>query len=174
MSESIPIAKPIAKRSPRTSRGSTKKSTTVITNVMTLLTTVAVSFIAIVPQLRRGDAETIDKLKQGFSAIEQQNKSAMNIPIGSDKKLSVIGTVRNESGVRTLAGVEVYLLPEGNNLLTAKTDDSGKFTFKQIPAGTYSIIVRDSTLGKAGKGLLDESENEIKVIGATVKYHIQH
>jgi hypothetical protein len=74
-----------------------------------------------------------------------------------------------------LGGVEVYLLPEGNNLLTAKTDDEGVFNFRGIPAGTYSIILRDSTQGKSGRGLLDEASDELNVrwLGAKVKYRIK-
>ena len=73
-----------------------------------------------------------------------------------------------------LTGYDVYLLAEGNNLLAATTDDTGKFTFQGVPAGVYSIVVRDSSNGRSGKGLLDDPGGEVQVIGAKVKYRIQH
>jgi hypothetical protein len=80
----------------------------------------------------------------------------------------------SKDGKRALNGFDVYFLPEGSNLLTARTDDSGKF-YKELPAGTYSIIVRESNNGMSGKGMLFEEENELKfekLQGALVNYRI--
>ena len=146
----------------------------IATGLITAITTIAVSFIAIVPQLRRGDAQQFERLQHEFNIFREQARAPA--PSASpEKKLNIKGTVKTEVGGRPLAGVDVFLLPDGNNLLTTKTDDSGRFNLPGIPAGTYSIIIRDSTQGKSGKVLLDESENEIPVtmMGAKIKYLIK-
>jgi len=144
-----------------------------ITAVLTCISTVLVSFIAIVPQLRRGDAEQLEKLRQEFTLLKE--KAASPLPsLSSEKKLNVSGTVKTENGMHSLGGVEVYLLPDGNNLLTAVTDETGWFNLPGVPAGTYSVIVRDSN-GKSSRVYLKGLENEIKVksLGATIRYSIQ-
>jgi hypothetical protein len=179
MSQSIPVvenaAQKPAKDSSEASTGKQQNSRVVMaTALMTALTTIGVSFIGIVPQLRRQDTDTIKELRQEFNLLrEKSNASANTTPAVPYKKISIHGTVRSEDGTRPLNGVEVYLMPEGDNLLTAKTDDSGVFNFTQIPSGTYSIIIRDSAHGKSGKGLLDEDGDEIRVIGAKIKYRIR-
>jgi len=87
--------------------------------------------------------------------------------------MTVTGTVKTADGAKPLGGFDVYLLPEGNNILSATTDDTGRFTLQAVPEGVYSIIVRDSTNGKSGKGLLDDEGDEVQVIGARIKYRIQ-
>jgi hypothetical protein len=146
----------------------------IVAAVLTAISTILVSFIGIVPQLRRGDAEEIKALKEEFALLRDKTISHVP-PILLDKKLNVRGTVTTLDGRRSLNGVDVFLLPEGNNLLTAKTDDSGIFNLTGIPAGTYSIIIRDSTQGRSGKGLLDEAEEEVRfnLMGARVKYRIR-
>jgi hypothetical protein len=94
--------------------------------------------------------------------------------VDTRKTMIISGTVRSDDGIRLLTGYDVYLLAEGNNLLAATTDDAGKFTFQGVPAGVYSIVVRDSSNGRSGKGLLDDASGEVQVIGAKVKYRIQH
>ncbi|HEX8774266.1 MAG TPA: carboxypeptidase-like regulatory domain-containing protein [Pyrinomonadaceae bacterium] len=172
MSESLPIAKETP-TNPKEASQSPK--VLMATAIMTAITTIGVSFIGIVPQLRGGDTKEITKLKEENNDLRKRAESAVVVPAAQDKKLNIHGTVMSEDGRRVLGGVEVYLLPEGNNLLTAKTDDEGIFDFKGIPAGTYSMILRDSTQGKSGRGLLDEANNELQVrwLGAKVKYHIK-
>ena len=87
--------------------------------------------------------------------------------------MAVSGTVFTGPDRRqTRNGVEVYLFPGGSGGLTAKTDDNGRFTLNGVPDGVYSIIVRDAT-GKSGIGLLDDSADEVTVIGASIKYHFK-
>jgi hypothetical protein len=123
------------------------------------------------------DAETIQELKQDVNQLKQKTVPAeTKAPASSivlDKKMNIQGRIKSEDGKRTLNGVEVYLLPEDNYRLTTKTDDSGVFNFQGIPAGQYSIIIRDSSGGKSGKGLLDESGEEIRVMGGVIKYRIR-
>ena len=146
------------------------------TAVITALTTIGVSFIGIVPQLRSGDKQELAQLRKDFEDFRE--RAGVVGTSGSDEprldRLIISGTVRSDDGLRLLTGYDVYLLAEGNNLLAATTDDAGKFTFQGVPAGVYSIVVRDSSNGRSGKGLLDDPGGEVHVIGAKVKYRIQH
>jgi hypothetical protein len=149
------------------------------TAVITALTTIGVSFVGIVPQLRSGDRQELAQLKQDFEdfrrGVGAVGTTGVDEPgVDTTKTMIVSGTVRSDDGARLLTGYDVYLLAEGNNLLAATTDDAGKFTFHGVPAGVYSIVVRDSSNGRSGKGLLDEANGEVQVIGAKVKYRIQH
>jgi hypothetical protein len=144
----------------------------IITAIITAATTIGVAFIGVFPQLRNSDNKRYEQLQQEFADFRKKagNDGVVNPP--SEKKMSVSGTVFDEAAQKRLAGVEVYLLPEGNNYLTAKTDDNGNFTLSGIPYGVYSIIVRESG-GRSGKGLLDDAGDEVKVIGASIRYRIR-
>jgi hypothetical protein len=144
------------------------------TAAITALTTIFVSFIGIVPQLRSGDKQELAQLKKDFETFrDKAGPVGTSGSVDTKKTLSISGTVKSDDGARLLTGYDIYLLPEGNNLLAATTDDAGKFSFQDVPAGVYSIVVRDSSNGKSGKGLLDSSSDEVQVIGARVRYHIQ-
>jgi hypothetical protein len=149
------------------------------TALITALTTIGVSFVGIVPQLRSGDKQALADLRKD---VEELRRTAGAVGTGGTEKprvdtketLIISGTVRSDDGTRRLlTGYDVYLLAEGNNLLAATTDDAGKFTFHGVPAGVYSIVVRDSSNGRSGKGLLDDASGEVQLIGAKVKYRIQ-
>ena len=144
----------------------------IITAAITSITTIAVSFMAIVPQLRSQDQKDLVELKDQLKELKDRAtpKETASAP---EKRVSISGTVKNADGSKFLGGYDVYLLPETNNMFTAKTDDSGKFTLQGVPDFTYSIIVRDSTNGRSGKGLLDDTGDEVQVIGARIKYRIQ-
>ena len=142
----------------------------ILTALITAATTVAVAFIGIFPQLRNNDAQTIQQLRDSIGALEKKLEGTSEPP--PEKKMAVTGTVWAPDKKRTLNGVEVYLLPQDNNDLTAKTDDNGNFTLNGVPDGVYSIIVRESN-GQSGKGLLDDEQNEVSVIGAAIKYRIR-
>jgi hypothetical protein len=144
----------------------------IITAAITAVTTIGVSFIGIVPQLRSADKAEVEKLRKDVEDIRKRNNTAER-PATSDKTITITGTVKSEDGVRSLIGYDIYLLPEGNNLLTAKTDDAGKFTFHAVPHTVYSIIVRDSSNGKSGRALLEDDGEEVQVIGAKVRYRVQ-
>jgi len=149
------------------------------TALITALTTIGVSFVGIVPQLRSGDRQALAELKKDVEDLRGSagavGTSGTEEPRVDPRKTMIIsGTVRSNDGIQLLTGYDVYLLAEGNNLLAATTDDAGKFTFQGVPAGVYSIVVRDSSNGRSGKGLLDDASGEVQVIGAKVKYRIQH
>ena len=145
----------------------------IATALITAATTIGVAFVGIFPQLRNSQYEKLQKEFDQFKQNASKPTPPDNGNVTAEKKVSVSGTVFNSADrKRTLNGVEIYLLPEGNSLLTAKTDDNGMFTFKEVPKGIYSIIVRDST-GRSGKGLLDDSGDEVTVIGASIKYRFR-
>jgi len=146
----------------------------IITAAITSITTIAVSFMAIVPQLRSQDQKDLVELKDQLKELKDRStpKETGSAPT-PEKRVSISGTVKNADGSKPLGGYDVYLLPETNNMFTAKTDDTGRFTLQGVPDFTYSIIVRDSTNGRSGKGLLDDTGDEVQVIGARIKYRIQ-
>ncbi len=89
------------------------------------------------------------------------------------KKMSISGTVyTSQNKNATLKGLDIYLLPDGYRL-TTQADDSGQFNFSEVPVGEYSIILRDPYREKSGKVRLEDPREEISVMGAWVKYHIQ-
>jgi hypothetical protein len=171
MSESLPMVK----NSPETEKDSSPNPKVAIaTGFLTLITTVAVSFIGIVPQLHRGEAQEIEKLQRELN-LYRMKANAPAPSASPDKKINIKGTVKTVVGGQPLAGVDVFLQPDGNNLLTTQTEDGGKFNFPGIPAGTYSIILRDSVQGKSAKVQLDKPEDEIPVtrMGARIQYLIR-
>lgn len=155
MSESIQVAE-----NPTANPKDTQRSPKMLmaTAALTMVTTLGASFIGIVPQLRGKDAR--------IETLNQELNSARNTP-----KQNIHGTVMTEDGTQPRKGVQVYLLPEDHSQLTTDTNDSGVFDFRGIPAGVYSIIIRDSAEGKSGKGLLDEPGGEVRVMGAKIVYH---
>ena len=92
----------------------------------------------------------------------------------SDKKLTISGTIKSSDGKQTLEGLEVFFLPEGNSLLTTMTAEGGEF-HKELPLGTYSIVVRAANNGMSSKVLLSEGKTKAelkKLEGAIVNYSI--
>ena len=149
------------------------------TAVITALTQLSVCPSLYFPQLRSGDRHQLEQLKKDVEDLRGMagsvGTSGADEPrVDTSETMVISGTVRSDDGIRLLTGYDVYLLAEGNNLLAATTDDAGKFTFQGVPAGVYSIVVRDSSNGRSGKGLLDDASGEVQVIGAKVKYRIQH
>lgn len=184
MSESLQISEPAPnasqhkprnqKHSSRAAKDSSKSPKMVmVTAIMTAITTIAVSFMGIVPSLRNGDAQEIDTLKQKLDEVAKAH-AAVNNPTEPDKKIAISGKVSRKDGKHN--PLDVYFLPDDNSQLTIQTDDSGKF-YKEIPYGTYSIIVREGGNGTSGKLRLDEEEvgKDVtldKFNGATVNYRI--
>lgn len=76
---------------PKSSRDSQTPRTVIITSIITAITTIVVSFIAIVPQLRQSDKEMIEKLKEKVDALERPTT-----PSGSfELKGQVLGKMAN-------------------------------------------------------------------------------
>jgi len=145
----------------------------IITAAMTALTTIFVSFIGIVPQLRSADKAEVEKLKRDVEEMKARSSRIDLTAAPTGKPISITGSVQSEDGKRPLIGYDIYLLPEGDNQLIAKTDDTGRFSFRAVPHTVYSIIVRDSSNGKSGRALLEDDGEEVQVIGAKVRYRVQ-
>jgi len=145
----------------------------IITAAFTALSTIFVSFIGIVPQLRSGDKAEVERLRKDVEDLKARNSQAEGTPVSPGKRVSITGSVKSEDGTRPLIGYDIYLLPEEDNMLTAKTDDTGRFSFRAVPHTVYSIIVRDSSNGKSGRALLEDDGEEVQVIGAKVRYRVQ-
>ena len=169
MSESLPITK---ETPPNPKEATQSPKVVMVTAILTAITTIGVSFIGIVPQLRGGDTKEIIELRKQLGEITTKAEAA-SPPAVPDKKQNVKGKATSLDGKQALNGIEVYLLPAGN-LLTATTNEEGEFDFTEIPAGTYSIFLRDSAQGKSGRNLLLASQHELnfKWVGARVNYHI--
>jgi hypothetical protein len=140
----------------------------IITALITVMGTVAVSFVAIVPKLRSGDAQTIEQLRQDVETLKKTGAKDNSAP--PVKRMTVNGTVRSKDGKQALNAVEVYMIPLESNLM-GLTDDAGGFTINGIPDETYSVIVRASD-GKSGRVLLEKGGHYMEVMGTSITYGI--
>jgi hypothetical protein len=138
----------------------------IVTCLITGLATLGTAFIAIIPQFRSADRGKIEELNQ------RVKKLSHNDPVPGET-MSVTGTVRSEDGMQPLVGYDVFLLPESPPLLSAHTDDNGKFTFLAVPSDSYTMIVRHAVDGKSGQAVLDADEAELHMNGARVVYQIK-
>ena len=99
MSESLQIAE----HAPETPKDSSQKlKAVVVTGLMTALTTIAVSFIGIVPSLRREDRQDIYALTQKLNDIESRVHEQVNNSNAPEKKLTLRRVPRG-TGDRTVA-----------------------------------------------------------------------
>jgi len=171
MSEVLSMAKD-APESPKESSPNSKVA--IIAAILTAVSTILVSFIGIVPQLRRSDTEAIKLLKQDIDTLKAKAAPGA-LPTPPEKKLRIIGTVTTLDGKKKLPGVNVFLLPVGKNALTDQTNDSGEFNFEGVPDGRYSIIIQEPTMGKSGRGRLDEEQEDVSftAMGTRIKYRIR-
>ena len=145
-----------------------------VKQLLTAITPVAVAFIAIVPQLRRGDANLIKDLQaRAFSSQQPANPALPIVP--TEKLQSVSGILKGANGKPLLNGLEVSFVPPG---LTVKTDvDDGSFhvpAMPALPAGVYSMIIRNSQ-GKSGRVnmVLPMDERDLREFQAKMKYQIE-
>ncbi|MDT7603847.1 MAG: Carboxypeptidase regulatory-like domain [Acidobacteriota bacterium] len=142
----------------------------IITAIITAMTTIGVSFVGVVPQLRGHDTGTISDLQKELKTL----KESVSVPppvIPSSKRLYIDGSVKSLTG-KPLNGIDVFLLPDAKAEFSTKTDDSGRFSFADIPNGRYSIIVRESK-GMSGTTHLWEGESSAKVLLGSVQYSIK-
>ena len=166
MSESIQSSSPFSSAPQNTKM-------VLLTTVITAMTTVAVSFVGVVPQLRGHDTGKIASLTEEVERLKKNAAPAQKadavVPPG--KKKTITGTVWSQDGQHPMGGVDVFLLPTDGPRLTDNTDGNGKFVLSDIPPGVYSIIVREPN-GKSIKTYLYEDENQAEVLGTLIKYRI--
>lgn len=171
MSEVLSMVKDNPESAKESSSGS---KAAIIAAVLTAVSTILVSFIGIVPQLRRGDTEAIKLLRQDLDALKSKAAPSA-LPTPPEKKLNILGTVTTLDGKKKLPGVNLFLLPAGNRELAVQTDSLGEFIFEGVPAGRYSIIIQEPTQGKSGRGRLDEEQQDVDLalMGTKIKYRIR-
>ncbi len=151
--------------SPKSSGDSQTPRTVIITSIITAITTIVVSFIAIIPEYRRSDKETIEKLNKKVDAFEKSTQ----IPSGS---LELKGQVLGKNG-KPLDKAEIYLIPATGSENMAITDDAGNFIFDHLDSGSHWIVVRDQT-SMSTRGLIghEQAPGEVQLPGVTVKYNL--
>jgi hypothetical protein len=176
MSESISMAhdSPEPAKDSKNSKEKTQSSRVVIaTALMASLTTIGVSFIGIVPQLRRGDTETIRELRREFNLLRDKTSATDKSGPALENKLTIHGIIKN--GTRPLDGVEVYVLPADKGLSMDKTNEEGVFNIPNLVPGTYWIIGRDTNSGNSFRTLVDKKEGDIVMKGPGAKgtYHVR-
>lgn len=149
----------------------------IITALISMVTTIGAAFLGVVPQMRDKHVSEISDLQQQLKVLRDQ---AIVLTGGGGhnaapaKKLLIGGTVMDSRMNRPLGQAEVYLIPMNKNpKLISKTNDSGEFTFSDMPDQQYWIVVRDTVRGQASAGLMDDDQTEAKFAGTLVKYRVQ-
>lgn len=152
-----------------------------VTALITAMTTIGVSFIGVVPQLRGQDTGTINSLQKTVTSLQgelerikggnilREGNGTQNAP--PTKKQTVEGKVLSADGKRLMSGVDVYLLPQDNGLPITQTDFNGDFFFPDLPSGNYSILVRERD-GMSGITYLNENKPEVTLQSVLIKYRI--
>ena len=133
--------------------------TIIVTAIISAAATVLVSFIGVLPQLRKGDH---DAPKQPVTAS----------PPATGDRWTISGVVTK--GDRTpVSNAEVYLLPAtGAENITA-TDDRGGFVFENMPLRPYWIVTRDNSSGNSSRVLMgaDNKDGVIQLAGSVITFH---
>lgn len=101
--------------------------TTIVTTLITAVATVLVAFIGVVPQLRKGDQETIDKLSSQIAELQKQRTEDLYTLSGRVSRNNMPVT----DGVLIAATANDSVSP----------DDNGKFLFPNMPRQAYWIVV---------------------------------
>lgn len=150
----------------------------IATALISAATTIGAAFLGVVPQLRNKDVSEISDLQRQIEILKHQ-ASILTSTVGNSsppaaKKLLIGGTVMDARMNRPLDQAEVYLIPMNKNpKLMSKTNDSGEFTFPDMPDQQYWIVVRDTVKGNASAGLMDDDQTEARLAGMLVKYRVQ-
>jgi len=139
--------------------------TVIITSIITAITTIVVSFLAIVPQLRQSDKEIIQKLKEQVDALQRPTQTPGGL---FELKGQVLG--KND---KPLDEAEIYLIPATGSEHMAISDDTGHFFFDHLDSGAHWIVVRDRT-SMSTRGLIEREQalGEVQLVGVTVKYNL--
>lgn len=140
--------------------------------LITAMTTVAVAFIGIVPQMREKDKAAISDLQIKLEKVEQQLHEE-SIP-SIIKKCNVGGTIKTTEGT-PLTNAEVYLIVASGSENMAITGDDGRFTFQRVDDVPYWIVVRHSESKKSARTLIksDPQSGVIQIPELVVEYERQ-
>jgi len=142
----------------------------VFTSLISAVATIMVSFIGIVPQLRKGDRDDIVKLNNRVDQLTKQVDAASSPAPG--ERWSITGVVLKEDS-KPVSNAEVYLLPATGGENITSTDDQGGFVFENMPLRAYWIITRDNASGNSNRVLMgaENREGEIRLTANIIKYH---
>lgn len=144
----------------------------IVCALITAITTVAVAFIGIVPQMREKDRAAISDLQAELAKVKQQlAQGAEPIPL---KKCNVGGAIKTTDGA-PLANAEVYLIEASGSENMAITGDDGSFAFQKVEDVPYWIVVRHSASKKSARTLMksDPQSGIIQIPELIVEYDRQ-
>jgi hypothetical protein len=117
-----------------------KLLTPLVSAVITGITTLGVSFIGIVPQLRSQDRTVIDGYKADIESMQKKLDELTKPLSGSWTFSGNIQPVKGKStGNDQDKTAEVYLVPEA---LGSHTDSAGDYSIRNVPRTDYSLLVR--------------------------------
>ena len=139
--------------------------TIIITSMITAITTIAVSFIAIVPQLRKSDSQYIQKLKEQVVDLGEHAQASRG-------SYELKGQLLGRNSV-PLGKAEVYLIPATGSEHMMTSDDGGNFVFDRIDSGPHWIVVRDPT-SMSTRGLIGDEKlaGRVPLVGVTIEYEL--
>ena len=139
--------------------------TIIITSIITAITTIAVSFIAIVPQLRKSDTEYIKKLKKQVVDLGEHARASSG---SYELKGQLLG-----GNNAPLGKAEIYLIPATGSEHLTTSDDTGNFVFDHIDSGPHWIVVRDPT-SMSTRGLIGDEKpvGKVPLVGVTIEYQL--
>lgn len=111
----------------------------VLSIIVTAISSIAVAFIGIMPQLREKDQNQIDALRREVISLTQAESGRGTGEAG--EKCNINGSLETIDGV-PLANAEVYLIVASGSENMATTGDAGHFSFQGVKDVPYWIVVR--------------------------------
>src|SRR5262249_16414802 len=116
-------------------------------------------------QVATDKAATIDVGVQFTNKVGLTETAVAVIKLVDAKAGGGTATIKGEvvEGERAQAGLEVMLRdPQGTVKDTAKSDDAGKFVFKNVIPGTYQLVVVKSSSMRTGQAVVRVEAGEEK------------
>ena len=137
-----------------------KTKTAIVTTLITSIATVLVAFIGIVPQLRKGDQDTIDKLTTQLNQMKTKRSADLYTLSGH--------VTRNKQPVTD----GVLIAAEAND--SVAPDDTGKFLFPNMARKAYWIVVTTQN-GPTRRLLINPDESQPDAAGQeiTISYNFE-
>lgn len=138
------------------------------TGLMTAITTIVVAYIAILPQLRQGNAKQTDVTATAYTLAQPATRSPVTDPYQKVKQVS--GTVLTG----TKKSFELYFLPTTMMSTTSSSGGSFNFPLPALPAGKYYMIIRDPATGKSSSVLLQHPQDarDLEQLQAKINYQV--
>jgi hypothetical protein len=110
----------------------------VLSGVITGVTTIAVAFIGMFPQLRNQDKATIDELKADNARLQSENDELRKAQAATWTFTGNIHSLnRKPTGNQQDDNPEVYLISEA---LRSETDSAGDYDIRNVRPDDYSLL----------------------------------